>query len=168
MGFQGQDFATAPAGYLIDPAFVPRVLPLLQAHGLKVQLGSSRPRNLPLLHFRETGRKVSPVAYQGVYTLELQGVWQTAATPKKLQLTWSPADLDRALYVSLDQPLCRLAFYLLDPRSTDSLVYWGAFHSALLREGMWGEPPRFPLLALGQPDAEPITTHPLPAPKAQE
>jgi hypothetical protein len=133
-----------------------------------VLLGSSRPRNLPLLTFQESGRKLSPHANQGVFTLELQGVWQPGAAAKKLQLAWSPAALDRALYVPLDQPLGRLAFYLLDPRSTDSLVYWGTFHSALLREGMWGEPPRVPILAVGQGDAEPVTARPIAAPQAQE
>ncbi len=169
VGFQGQDFVAAPAGYLIDPAYLPMVLPLLQAHGVKVQMGSSRPRQLPLLQFQESGRKVSPSAYQGIFTLELQGAWTTESTPKKLQQPGNAADLDRAIYVPLDQPLGRLAFYLLDPRSTDGLVFWGAFHSALLRgDGMWGEPPRFPILALGQPDPAPVITHSAPAPKAQE
>ena len=169
VGFQGQDFVTAPAGYLIDPAYLPTVMPLLQAHGLKVQLGSSRPRNLPLLQFQESSRKVSPSAYQGVFTLELQGAWTPESTQKKLQQKWTSADLDHALYVPINQPLGRLAFYLLDPRSTDGLVFWGAFHSALLRgDGMWGEPPRFPILALGQGDAGTVTSHSAPAPKAQE
>lgn len=69
----------------------------------------------------------------------------------------------------LDQPLGRLAFYLLDPRSTDSLVFWGLFHTVLLRgNGMWGEPPRFPILAVGRGDARLVTPQPSPAPKAQE
>jgi len=169
VGFEGQDFVTVPAGYLVDPAYAPTVLPLLQAHGLKVLKGSARPRNLATLHFQESGRKVSASAYQGVFTLELQGAWKTEPAPKKLQLAWAPEDLDRALYIPLEQPLGRLAFYLLDPRSTDSLAYWGAFHSALIRgDGMWGEPPRFPILAVGQGDDTPIFASPIPAPKAQE
>lgn len=169
VGFEGRDFVALPAGYLIDPAFGPSLRPLLEAHGLKVQGGSARPTGLPLLYFHESARKVSPSAYQGVFTLELQGAWKAAPSLKKLQLAWSPADLDQALYVPLDQPLGRLAFYLLDPRSTDSLVFWGAFHSALIRgDGMWGEPPRFPILALGPGDPAPTTRTPMPAPKTQE
>jgi hypothetical protein len=169
VGFQGQDFVTVPAGYLVDPAFLPQVLPLLQAHGLKVRMGSTRPKELPVLHFQETQRKVSPSAYQGVYTLELQGAWKAEPSLKKLQLAWTAADLDRALYIPLDQPLGRLAFYLLDPRSTDSLVYWGAFHSALVRgDGMWGEPPRFPILAIGSGESSPVSVTAMPAPMAQE
>ena len=169
VGFEGGDFVEAPAGYLVDPAFSSTVLPLLQAHGLKVLKGSARPKEVAVLHFHESSRKVSPSAYQGVFTLELQGAWKTEPALKKLQLAWAPADLDRALYIPLDQPLGRLAFYLLDPRSSDSLVFWGAFHSALIRgDGMWGEPPRFPILAVGHGDAVAITATQLPVPKAQE
>jgi hypothetical protein len=169
VGFEGQDFVEAPAGYLVDPAFAPKVLPLLQAHGLKVLRGSARPRGLTVLHFLETGRKVSPSAYQGVFTLELQGAWKAEPTLKKLQLAWTGADLDHALYIPLEQPLGRLAFYLLDPRSTDSLVYWGVFHSALIRgDGMWGEPPRSPILAVGRGDVATTSATPMPAPLAQE
>jgi hypothetical protein len=169
VGFEGQDFVTVPAGYLIDPAFIPKVLPTLQAHGLKVLAGSLRPKDLSVLHFQESSRKVSPGAYQGVITLELQGTWQADLAPKKMQAVWTPQDLDQALYIPLDQPLGRLAFYLLDPRSTDSLVYWGVFHSALLRgDGMWGEPTRFPILAVGHGDRAPVPATPNPAPKTQE
>jgi len=169
VGFEGQDFVEAPAGYLIDPAFIPKVLPTLQAHGLKVQLGASRPKDLHVLHFLETGRKLSSGAYQGVFTLELQGAWKAEPVLKKQQAAWTSADLDRALYIPLDQPLGRLAFYLLDPRSSDSLVFWGAFHNALVRgDGMWGEPPRFPVLAVGRGEAAMVPATPMPAPKTQE
>ncbi|MCE1205271.1 MAG: hypothetical protein LWW79_11780 [Holophagaceae bacterium] len=169
VGFEGQDFVEAPAGYLIDPAFIPKVLPTLQAHGLKVQLGNSRPKDLKVLHFLETGRKLSPGAYQGVFTLELQGAWKTEPPLKKQQAAWTSADLDRALYIPLDQPLGRLAFYLLDPRSSDSLVFWGVFHTALVRgDGMWGEPPRFPILAVGHGEATMVSPTPMAAPKTQE
>lgn len=169
VGFEGQDVVTAPAGYLVDPAFAPAVLPLLQAHGLKVLKGSARPRNLAILHFHESSRKLSASAYQGVFTLELQGAWKAEPAPKKLQMPWAPADLDGTFYIPLDQPLGRLAFYLLDPRSTDSLAFWGLFHSALVRgNGMWGEPPRFPILAVGRSDASLVTAEHSPAPQAQE
>jgi hypothetical protein len=169
VGFEGQDLVAVPAGYLVDPAYAPTVLPLLQAHGLKVLKGSARPRHLAMLNFLETGRKVSPSAYQGVFTLELQGAWKAESLPKKMQMPWTPADLDQALYIPLDQPFGRLAFYLLDPRSTDGLVFWGAFHGALIRgDGMWGEPPRFPILALGRGESAAASVTTRPEPKAQE
>jgi hypothetical protein len=169
VGFEGQDFVPAPAGFLVDPAFAATVRPLLEAHGLRVLEGRARPRNLPLLRFEETGRKLSPSAYQGVFTLELQGAWRVDVAPKPMELPWTSADLDRALYVPLDQPLGRLAFYLLDPRSSDSLTFWGLFHTVLLRgNGMWGEPPRFPILAVGGGDAAAATARPTPEPRTQE
>ncbi|WP_243324263.1 M14 family zinc carboxypeptidase [Geothrix sp. SG200] len=169
VGFEGRDFVPVPAGYLVDPAFAAAIRPLLEAHGLRVLEGRARPRTLPVLRFEETGRKLSPSAYQGVFTLELQGAWKAGTVPKPMELPWTPTDLDRALYVPMDQPLGRLAFYLLDPRSTDSLVFWGLFHTVLLRgNGMWGEPPRFPILAVGRGDAGLVTAQHSPAPQAQE
>jgi len=44
----------------------------------------------------------------------------------------------------------KMAFYLLDPRAPDGLVFWGYFNSSFIRgQGMWGEGPRCPILALG-------------------
>jgi hypothetical protein len=169
VGFEGQDFVTLPRGYLVDPAFAPSVRPILEAHGLTVLEGRARPRTMPLLRFQESARKLSASAYQGVFTLELQGAWKADVPARKLELPWKAEDLDRALYIPLDQPLGRLAFYLLDPRSTDSLAFWGLFHSALLRgDGMWGEPPRFPILAVGQGEARPLQPTPLATPRTQE
>ncbi|WP_306589995.1 M14 family zinc carboxypeptidase [Geothrix sp. 21YS21S-4] len=169
VGFEGQDFVPVPRGYLVDPAFAPAVLPLLRAHGVQVLEGRRRPKGLPLLFFQETARKLATSAYQGTFTLELRGAWKADLQPQKLQAAWTPADLDRALYVPMDQPLGRLAFYLLDPRSTDSLAFWGLFHPALLRgDGMWGEPPRFPILAVGGGESAPTGPHSLSAPLAQE
>ncbi|HJV89677.1 MAG TPA: M14 family zinc carboxypeptidase [Holophagaceae bacterium] len=136
-----------PAGFLMDGAWADRLRPLLEAHGVKVLPGTARPA-LPPAFFTESGRKVAPRAFQGVFELELQGRW-TAEAPKGYA-TWTAADLDRALWVPLDQPRGRVAFYLLDPRSPDSLAHWGLFHSVLLRGG-WGEAARFPLVALGHP-----------------
>lgn len=169
VGFEGLDLVRLPVGYLVDPAYADTVRPLLEAHGLKVLPGRARPAGQAVLSFHETGRTVSPSAYQGVFTLTLQGAWTSTPSPRKLQLPWTPADLDRALYIPLDQPLGRLAFYLLDPRSTDGLVFWGLFHSALIRgEGMWGEPPRFPLLAVGEVADAPATAAAPPAPRTPE
>jgi hypothetical protein len=48
-------------------------------------------------------------------------------------------------------------------------MFWGAFQSALIRgEGMWGEPPRFPILAVGRSEVATTSATPMPAPLAQE
>lgn len=144
-----KDLVTAPLGFLVDAIFADEVRPILERHGLKVLPGSARPRHGRVMHFHETGRELSKDAFQGVHPLTLRGAWQPEPQAKPHILPWRSEDLDRALWVPLDQPLGRLAFYLLDPRSPDGLVYWGAMQSALVRSRlMWGEPPRFPILAL--------------------
>lgn len=161
-----KDFVPAPDGYLVDPVFAATVRPLLEAHGLRILPGSQRPQ-APLQHFHETGRTLSPEAYQGIFPLTLRGSWKPTAPERARILPWRPQDLDRALYIPLDQPLGRLAFVLLDPRSNDSLVHWGLFHSVLLRgRGMWGEPTRFPLLAVG--DFQDVPSDPQPAGPARK
>jgi len=146
--YAGREFQDLPEGYLVDSAFADRVRPVLEAHGLTVLPGRARPKTAPL-HFRESGRTVAKGAFQGVLALQLQGAWtpETPSTPRVAP--WTPRDLDAALYVPVKQRHGRLAFYLLDPRSPDGLVHWGFFHEVLLRNGSWGEAPRFPILAVG-------------------
>ncbi len=147
--FAGKDFQALPEGYLVDGAYADRVRPVLEAHGLKVLPGRARPQ-APVLHFKESGRTVAKGAFQGVLSLDLQGAWTTEAPTRPRLLPWDAKSLDAALFVPTAQRHGRLAFYLLDPRSPDGLVHWGFFHEALLRnDGSWGDPPRFPILAVG-------------------
>jgi hypothetical protein len=147
--YRAADLVQVPLGYLVDPAYAERLRPLLESHGLKVLPGSARPRGEKLLHFQESGRTVATGAFQGVFTLQLKGNWALEPSGRRPAYPWTAVDLDKALYVPVNQPYGRLAFYLLDPRSADGLVFWGAFHSSLVRTGMWGEAPRFPILAVG-------------------
>ncbi|MBL0210554.1 MAG: hypothetical protein IPQ13_06515 [Holophagaceae bacterium] len=138
-----------PEGYLVDAAYAFKVRPVLEAHGIKVLPGSARPRS-PLNFFHETSRTVAAQFFQGSIGLTLKGAWTPEESPLPKAPRWTRVDLDQALYVPLDQPLGRVAFYLLDPRSPDGLVTWGFFHESLLRsDGAWGEPLRFPILAVG-------------------
>jgi hypothetical protein len=147
--YAGRDYQPLPEGYLVDAAFADRVRPVLEAHGLTVLPGRARPKVEPL-HFKETARTVAKGPFQGVVALDLQGAWRPEAPTRPRLAPWTARDLDAALYVPLRQRHGRLAFYLLDPRSPDGLVHWGFFHEALLRsDGSWGEPPRFPILAVG-------------------
>jgi hypothetical protein len=150
--WQDRDLVALPEGYLVDPICADLVRPRLEAHGIKVLAGTARPKGSPVLHFHEESRVLSPDCFQGVFPLSLKGQWQPEPQLKPRILPWKEDDLDRALWIPLDQPLGRLAFYLLDPRSPDGLVYWGLFQSTLVRSKlMWGEPPRFPILAVGTP-----------------
>ena len=148
--FEWTDYVTAPVGYLVDAAYADKIRPLLEAHGVKVLSGSQRPKDEAVLHFHETERRVSPGAYQGVFTLSLSGAWRPELPARRAAYSWKSEDLDNALYVPVNQPQGRLAFYLLDPRAPDGLVFWGLFNSSVIRgPGMWGEGPRFPILAVG-------------------
>lgn len=169
VGFEGRDLVTVPKGFLVHPAYAEKLRPKLEAHGLQVLAGAARPKGIPLLHFHETAREVSKGAYQGVFTLKLKGSWKAEPPAQRYFRPWSDEELDRALFVPTSQPFGRLAFYLLDPRSDDGYVFWGQFHSSLLRgEGMWGEPPRFPILALGIPDPAQAQAAPAPGPERME
>ncbi len=63
-----------------------------------------------------------------------------AATPfqnhheRTLKGAWRPAERDLpagTLRIDLSQPLARLAFYLLEPRSDDGLANWNVLDAAL-------------------------------------
>jgi hypothetical protein len=150
VSFKAVDEISVPQGYLIDPGYAEKLRPLLEAHGLKVLPGSARPKNQALMYFHESGREMAKDTFQGVFTLQLKGQWKEQLPEKRSGYQWTPDTLDRALYVSLNQPLGRLGFYLLDPRSGDGLVFWGFLHAYYGRgKGMWGEMPRQPILAVG-------------------
>ena len=162
-----QQFVTVPVGFLIDAAYAFKVRPVLEAHGIKILPGSARPKT-PLNFFQESDCKVAAQAFQGIIGLTLKGAWINEEAPRPMAQRWTLDDLDRALYVPLDQPLGRVAFYLLDPRSPDGLVFWGCFHESLLRsDGAWGEPLRFPILAVGGA-SEAAGAEPIPPAKKAE
>ncbi|MDR0499092.1 MAG: hypothetical protein LBH03_05080 [Holophagales bacterium] len=148
--FEWTDYVAAPVGYLVDRVYADRIRPVLEAHGVKVISGTQRPKSEALLYFHETDRKISAGAFQGVFTLSLSGAWKPELHPKRVAYSWMPEDLDNALYIPINQPMGRLAFYLLDPRAPDGLVFWGFFSSSFVRgPGMWGEDPKCPILAVG-------------------
>jgi hypothetical protein len=144
------DYAAVPIGYLVDRTYQDKVVPVLEAHGIVTLPGTQRPKNEALMHFHETGRKISESAFQGVFTLALSGDWKPEPPEKRTAYSWEAEDLDKALYVPLNQPQGRLVFYLLDPRAPSGLVFWGFFNGSFIRgPGMWGEGPRAPILAMG-------------------
>ena len=150
VAFEWTDHVPAPLGYLVDRVFADKVRPVLEAHGIKVLSGAQRPKDETIMYFHETDRSISQGAYQGVFTLTLNGEWKPELPEKRAAYLWETEDLDNALYVPINQPMGRLAFYLLDPRAPDSLVFWGFFTSSFVRgQGMWGEGPRCPILAVG-------------------
>lgn len=162
--FEGRDFVKLPMGYLVDPAYAFKVRPVLESHGIKVLPGSARPK-APIGYFVESGRHLDAQAFQGIFGLMLKGSWSLQTPSRPMLQKWTNEDLDHALWVPLNQKNGRVAFYLLDPRSDDGLVHWGFFDESLVRGDLaWGEPLRFPILAVDPPAEEKATGGEGPAP----
>jgi len=117
--FRATEEETAPAAYFI-PADLQGVLAKLAQHGVLVtQLDADT--TLSVQQFRITSSTASEREYQGHTERTLEGSYET------VQVTL-PAG---TAIVRLDQPLGRLAFYLLEPRSDDGLTTWNFLDQAL-------------------------------------
>ncbi|QXD15983.1 M14 family metallopeptidase [Rhodocaloribacter litoris] len=109
----------APAAYVV-PASLAAVRDRLQAHGIRFTvLGTERPATVE--RFRIDSVHVAERPYQNRHLRTLYGGYEPAETTL-------PAG---ALVVPVDQPLGRLAFTLLEPRSDDGLATWGLLDEAL-------------------------------------
>jgi len=120
--FRPTDVERVPKAYLI-PATLERVLECLEAHGIRFgrlasDIASKGER------FRITSSVAADHAYQGHKERTLTGAWE-------------PADLEipaGSVVVDVDQPLGRLVFVLLEPRSDDGFVTWNLLDDALAKE----------------------------------
>jgi len=112
---------TLPKGWLI-PAN-PRMaaaIERLRWHGLKIE-EISMPGQVSVERFTIADYTRAERVFQGRREARLTGAFEPA------QLSVSPG----ALFVPADQPLARLAFYLLEPESDDSLVTWNVIEEGL-------------------------------------
>jgi hypothetical protein len=117
--FEATATETAPAAYLI-PASEREALNKLQIHGVQTRpLGQEM--TVTLQRFMITTSTASAQPFQGHNERTLEGAWQAAEATL-------PAD---TIVVRLDQPLGRLAFTLLEPRSDDGFTNWNVFDDAL-------------------------------------
>ncbi len=123
--FRSEETARAPRAYFI-PATLERVLERLEAHGIR----SYRLEDALTLkgeRFRIASSVLAEEAYQGHNERTLTGKWQES------DLTL-PAG---TVAVTVDQPLGRLAFLLLEPRSDDGLVTWNLLDGTLERAAFY-------------------------------
>ena len=116
--FAATDTERVPSTYYV-PATLTRAIELLKAHGVRMtELKSAV--TVPVEEFQiadsQSGR-----AFQGHAERTLTGKWVAA----ERQL---PAGTIR---IDLNQPLGRLAFYLVEPRSDDGLVNWNVLDEAI-------------------------------------
>jgi zinc carboxypeptidase len=110
MWFEPATTETAPSAYYV-PADATKVVELLRAHG--IQMREAAPSGS--LEWFAIDANTAAQNFEGHALRKLDGKWGPNAEMKPT---------GRWLEVRTDQPLSRLAFYLLEPTSDDGLVAW--------------------------------------------
>jgi hypothetical protein len=110
----------APRAYLVPPSLA-TVVERLGAHGVRFR-ALERPLRLRVEEFAIDSARAAAQPFQGHHERTLFGRYAAAAEREV------PAG---TLVVPVDQPLGRLAFVLLEPRSDDGFANWGLLDEAL-------------------------------------
>jgi hypothetical protein len=117
--FAATQTVRAPRAYLIPPERA-RLAERLARHGLRFEtLDAARDVWVDVFRLRTARRAEQPFQGHRAWTLDCTVDYERRELPAG------------SLRVSLDQPLARLAFQLLDPRADDGLFVWGAFDDLL-------------------------------------
>lgn len=117
--FRATETERAPRAYLV-PAELEAVVAKLRAHGVRMER-LEREVALPVERFRIASSTAAERAFQNHRERTLTGAYEPATVTL-------PAG---TFVVPVDQPLGRLVFYLLEPRSDDGLVNWNVLDEAL-------------------------------------
>jgi hypothetical protein len=117
--FKATHTERVPSAYYV-PSNLAVVLERLAAHGVKMT-ALRAPEKVPVEEFQIAGSTAAERPFQGRNERTLTGSW--GASERQL-----PAG---TLRIDMTQPLARLAFYLLEPRSDDGLVNWGLMDDVL-------------------------------------
>ena len=118
-GFEATDTERAPRAYLVPPSLA-AVVERLGAHGARFR-ALERPARLRAEEFRIDSTRVAEQPFQGHRERTVWGRWE----PAEREL---PAG---TLVVPVDQPLGRLLFTLLEPRSDDGFLNWDLLGGAM-------------------------------------
>jgi hypothetical protein len=111
VAFRPDETETVPAAYLIPPG-IDSVIVRLRAHGIRMIEVPAGRRTVEYFRIDSTGLAERP--FQGRRERWTAGAW----TP-------TVRDLPRGtVAIPMDQPLARLAFTLLEPRSDDGFAAW--------------------------------------------
>jgi hypothetical protein len=106
-------------GYFIPHAYVPRIGPRLQHHGIATAPPPLQFNREALQQFRATRVTFSAQPFEGRMRATIAG-------------EWAPLDRQIAmpdLFVPVAQPLARLIVALLEPQAPDSFAAWGFFNA---------------------------------------
>jgi hypothetical protein len=109
--FDAGDTERAPAMYLL-PLGMDSIVDRLRMHGVRVDSVFNVPARVEV--FRIDSTAVAERAFQGHRERRIHGRWE----PQTLQMT------PKMMGVPMDQPLARLVFTLLEPRSDDGFAAW--------------------------------------------
>jgi hypothetical protein len=118
--FESTDAERVPAAYYI-PAALATPVERLQAHGIQLERLLQPAGNLQLEEFQIETSAAAAQAFENHKERTVTGKWAPAERS-------FPAGAYR---VSMSQPLARLAFYLLEPRSNDGLMTWNFLDDAI-------------------------------------
>lgn len=110
--FRPSETEIAPTAYLV-PANLGEVISKLEAHGVRFER-LQREAPMEVERFRIDSTTVSSREFEGHNQREVFGAWESSADAV-------PAG---TIAVSLEQPLGRLVFSLLEPRSQDGFLSW--------------------------------------------
>ena len=117
--FEASETERAPRAYLVPPA-LGKVVERLTAHGVRFR-ALERPARLRVEEFRIDSTRAAEQPFQGHRERTVWGAYAQAERE-------IPAG---TLVVPVDQPLGRLAFTLLEPRSDDGFLNWNLLDEAL-------------------------------------
>ena len=117
--FEGAEWSRVPEAYLV-PAGLSAVLDRLAAHGV-VTRRLDQPVSLAVERFRIDSTWTAPREFQGHRERTVLGAWESVTDSV-------PAG---TVIVPMRQPLARLAFLLLEPRSDDGVLDWNLLDDAL-------------------------------------
>lgn len=117
--------AKAPGGgYVVPAAYVDAVAPRLAVHGIESRVLHAALADAPLQVFRAHSSTFATTSSEGRQRLSVEGQWQDERRAV-------PAG---TLFVPIAQPKSRLVMALLEPLAPDSLLAWGEFNRAFLRQ----------------------------------
>jgi hypothetical protein len=123
MWFEPATTETVPRGYYLPPNLT-RAVDLLKAHGVQVKEVRGALQE-SFEGFGIAANTQAPAAFEGHTIRKLEGRWGAKLDMRAPTSGW---------VVYMDQPLGRIAFYLLEPTSDDGLVAWNFLDEAL-KEG---------------------------------